>query len=304
MHGAARATDVDAVVACERLARVPHSTRILVAAPWLALGLACASHDGGNEAAIAGSAVEQARVSPAEAVCRHLVDLAVRRTPPTIDTGDEARVLAAIDRCRSHLAARVFGAGAYELRLQEDRDRCLLAASSQADLADCTLARWIEHDDETGRWAEVWRNLGSIAAAFERHILTREGAGPERYACPGKATGHTLVGPTPPLATACEGPTIHACRPVESVASAGDYPSALWRDDPMWRRLGVELDRPHRMHYALEFASTKPGGCQFTAQAFGDLDQDGVWSTFEFSGAVDQFGPNESIGLWFDHEDE
>jgi len=44
------------------------------------------------------------------------------------------------------------------------------------------------------------------------------------------------------------------------------------------------------------------GGCKFTAQAFGDLDEDGVFSTFERSGAADENGTNAGADLYIDQE--
>lgn len=286
------------------MVRVMGSTRLRAGGLSLVLGLACASHDGGGEAAVAEASVEPTvPPSPAEVVCRHLVELAGRRDPPAIDSADPARVRTAVGVCTSSLVARMSGANEWQTQVQADRDRCILAASSQPELADCALPLVKKSETGASRIEEAWPNFGVIARAIERHVLTHDGDG-QRYSCPGAVVGDTVVGPTPPLATACEGPPMHACRPVAESTGAGDYPSALWHDDPMWRMLGVELDRPHRLHYALKFGSRSPGGCQFTAQAFGDLDQDGVWATFEFSGAIDEFGPNENLGLWIDHEHE
>jgi hypothetical protein len=43
---------------------------------------------------------------------------------------------------------------------------------------------------------------------------------------------------------------------------------------------------------------------QFTAQAFGDLDDDGLFSTFERAGAADENGINAAAGLYIDQEIE
>ena len=37
-------------------------------------------------------------------------------------------------------------------------------------------------------------------------------------------------------------------------------------------------------------------------QAFGDLDDDGIYSTFERSGAADMSGVNAAAGLYIDNE--
>ena len=46
------------------------------------------------------------------------------------------------------------------------------------------------------------------------------------------------------------------------------------------------------------------GACQFTVQAFADLDSDGVYSTYETSGAGDQTGVAAAEGYFVDKPDE
>lgn len=58
---------------------------------------------------------------------------------------------------------------------------------------------------------------------------------------------------------------------------------------PGWQELGFALDGPHRYRY--EFVSEGEGPrAMFTARAIGDLNCDGVLSTFERVGAVDEHG--------------
>ena len=65
--------------------------------------------------------------------------------------------------------------------------------------------------------------------------------------------------------------------------------------DPYERRLDqLGLSRRH----------VKRVADQFTAQAFADLDADGIFSTYERSGAGDIQGVNASIGLYVDQEVE
>ena len=59
-------------------------------------------------------------------------------------------------------------------------------------------------------------------------------------------------------------------------------PSGTW-DHPTWRRLDFHLPGPH--YFAYEFETrVVPGGSAFSVRAHGDLDGDGVYSTFEISG--------------------
>ena len=65
-------------------------------------------------------------------------------------------------------------------------------------------------------------------------------------------------------------------------------PPGTW-DHPTWRRLDFALTEPHA--YSFEFKSDNaPSGATFHAQARGDLDGDGVLSTFDVPGKVDKNG--------------
>jgi hypothetical protein len=76
----------------------------------------------------------------------------------------------------------------------------------------------------------------------------------------------------------------------------------LW-DTPAWKALGfrpVAEGVPHA--YAFSFESTA-GGTAFVAQARGDLDGDGVWSTFEIRGfARPGEKPAVAPGMYVDAE--
>ncbi|MDP3215889.1 MAG: hypothetical protein Q8S73_17415 [Deltaproteobacteria bacterium] len=68
--------------------------------------------------------------------------------------------------------------------------------------------------------------------------------------------------------------------PTPSAApTAGGYPAApsAWARDPAWRALGFVISGPHRYQYRVE--ATDPGR-GYTATAIGDLDGDGIFSTF------------------------
>lgn len=59
-------------------------------------------------------------------------------------------------------------------------------------------------------------------------------------------------------------------------------PPGAW-EHPTWRALDFGWTVPHS--YSFEFESdNKPGRATFMARAHGDLDGDGVFSTFEISG--------------------
>jgi type IV pilus assembly protein PilA len=77
-----------------------------------------------------------------------------------------------------------------------------------------------------------------------------------------------------PVASCCQSDTSDKCAPL----------AANWTD-PTWVALHFSLDDPH--YYRYEFISSGSSvGSQFTARARGDLDCDGVESTFEMYGIV------------------
>jgi hypothetical protein len=76
-------------------------------------------------------------------------------------------------------------------------------------------------------------------------------------------------GPVPPLGTCCKSPG-GQCAPEPK----------LWTD-PVWQALKFSVDDPH--YYSYEYRST---GTAFTVIAYGDLNCDGVYSTFEMIGSI------------------
>jgi len=79
-------------------------------------------------------------------------------------------------------------------------------------------------------------------------------------------------------------------------------PAGAW-DQPTWRALGFSFDNPHA--FSFEFISTPEGApTHFRALAHGDLDGDGVVSTFEIEGEVDANGARVLPGMYVDREVE
>jgi hypothetical protein len=65
-------------------------------------------------------------------------------------------------------------------------------------------------------------------------------------------------------------------------------PAGTW-NHPTWRLLDFSVSEPHA--YSFEFSSsTGDNGSQFHAIAHGDLDGDGVLSTFDISGLASKSG--------------
>ena len=63
-------------------------------------------------------------------------------------------------------------------------------------------------------------------------------------------------------------------------------PAGTW-DAPTWRALDFAFDAPHAYSFAFESSNTE-GHSTFTARARGDLDGDGVTSSFSISGSIDR----------------
>lgn len=73
---------------------------------------------------------------------------------------------------------------------------------------------------------------------------------------------------------------------------------SLWRGNTTWRQLGFSIKGPH--FYQYQFVSQGKGDqASFTARALGDLDCDGVYSTFERVGRITKSGYiTAGSGLW------
>ena len=70
------------------------------------------------------------------------------------------------------------------------------------------------------------------------------------------------------------------------------YTEDLWLHNSVWMDLGFEKDVPHAFHYNFEAVNdtTGFGACEFTVTARGDLDGDGIYSTYSIRGELDQNG--------------
>lgn len=88
--------------------------------------------------------------------------------------------------------------------------------------------------------------------------------------------------------------------------NAGSYPMTEWTDNNVWNGLNFQQEQAHYFHYNFRAANvlTGFGSCQFTAQAFADLDDDDIFSTYERTGAADNNGVNGAAGLYIDQEVE
>jgi len=81
-----------------------------------------------------------------------------------------------------------------------------------------------------------------------------------------------------------------------------DDPPRAW-EHPTWRALQFGFDHAHAFSFAFE-SSEESGVPTFRAVAHGDLDGDGVLSTFEVVGVVDERGARVLPGMFVDREVE
>lgn len=121
------------------------------------------------------------------------------------------------------------------------------------------------------------------------------------------AGGQANITPALGGATDCNLGPGGRCVPAVGGGGAGYYDMTEWTNNAVWNGLNFQMEQAHYFHYnfiALN-GNTGFGTCQFTAQAFGDLDGDvTVYSTYERTGAADQNGVNGAAGLYIDQEVE
>lgn len=123
------------------------------------------------------------------------------------------------------------------------------------------------------------------------------------HRCPhplGVPAGGT-TGVTPPMATDCSAGPGGRCIPQVGGGGGGYYDIGVW-GTTMWDQLNFGMETGHFFHYSFTAtnASTGYGNCQFTAQAWGNLDGDTTFSTFERTGGADVNGVNAAAGLYID----
>jgi len=194
-----------------------------------------------------------------------------------------------------------------------------------AAIAIPALTKYMRRSKTSEARVQLAKMFDAASAFFnEEHVdrgqvaLIGQGGGiallaPHR--CPhqnGETTGLSEAGIAPDLGLDCNLGPGGRCVPAINGAGPGYYELSEWSDDPVWNGLNFQMEQAHYFHY--NFIATNSGSgfgnCQFTAQAFGDLDADAAggsaqpFSTYERSGAADQNGVNGAAGLYIDQEVE
>lgn len=126
------------------------------------------------------------------------------------------------------------------------------------------------------------------------------------HKCPNNGDLEGEAGITPPLSVDCNDGPGGRCVPSVGGGGPGYYDMSMWTDNDVWNGLNFQQEQAHYFHYNFKWknSDTGFGDCQFTTQAFADLDGDGVYSTYERSGAADVHGVNAAAGLYIDKETE
>lgn len=164
-----------------------------------------------------------------------------------------------------------------------------------AKLFDATVAYYSE--EHVGRGSVALIGAGGGLSNLAPHRCPHQS---------GEATGISEAGMTPSLGTDCNLGPGGRCVPAVGGGAAGYYDMTAWTDNPVWNSLNFQLEQAHYFHYNFQASNSASGygQCQFTAQAFADLDNDGTYSTFERAGAADNNGVNAAAGLYIDRDVE
>jgi len=196
-------------------------------------------------------------------------------------------------------------------------DPALLAAVAGigAAIAVPAFSKYVRRSKTSEARVQLAKMFDSTASYFNEEHVSRGatslvgGAAPPSGAphqCPnnGKLEGESGI--TPPLSVDCSKGPGGRCVPTAGGGGPGYYDIALWNDNVVWNQMNMVMEQAHYFHYNFKWGNDDKGygTCQFTAQAFADLDGDGVFSTYERSGAADMHGVNASIGLYIDQEVE
>jgi prepilin-type N-terminal cleavage/methylation domain-containing protein len=188
-----------------------------------------------------------------------------------------------------------------------------------AAIAVPALTKYMRRSKTSEARVQIAKLFDAASAYFnEEHVergevqIIGQGAGISNLAphrCPhqsGQETGQTQADITPDLGINCNDGPGGRCVPSEGGGGGGYYEIDLWGNNRVWNSLNFQQEQAHFFHYNFQASNggTGFGACQFTAQAFADLDNDAVYSTYERSGAADENGVNAAAGLYIDQEVE
>jgi prepilin-type N-terminal cleavage/methylation domain-containing protein len=190
-----------------------------------------------------------------------------------------------------------------------------------AAIAIPALTKYMRRSKTSEARAQIAKMFDGAVAAFTQENVQRGQTGfissggsitdMAVHRCPhpdGTPAGQELAPITPDITgvRCSDGPGGRCVPSGTGSGGEGFYAMTAWTHNPVWNGLSFQQEQGHYFYYnfAAENAITGYGRCQFTAQAFGDLTGDQVYSTFERSGAADQMGVNAAAGLYIHNEVE
>ena len=158
---------------------------------------------------------------------------------------------------------------------------------------------------------EPLEHLPRMAAGAEAYFFTaREGeriSGIPLHRCPtdhedpevGEAAGPIV----PHISLDCARAENGLCIPIPPEEGGGEdrYYDYVWERFMPFPQLGFSMDEPHRFHYQFvsHNAASGFGECRFTAQAFGNLDDDySLHSTYLLTGRLSEAGAEIGAVEW------
>jgi hypothetical protein len=174
------------------------------------------------------------------------------------------------------------------------RAKVKLPASELIDSTIGSFTKYMNRSKTSEARVHVAKMFDAAAAYFnEEHVDPTAAA--VVHGCPNDGRAEGSAGITPPLSVDCS----QGCMPAS-------YGVQLWTDNKVWNALNFQMEDKHYFHYDFKWSNVAGGygKCQFTVHAFGDLDHDGVFSTFERAASADEMGINVAAGLYIDHESE
>ena len=222
-----------------------------------------------------------------------------------------------LERAAKHLLPKVEGDQLTLTVPFRAGDPAILAAIAGigAAIAVPAFTKYIRRSKTSEGRVQLAKMFDSTASFFNEEHVDRGavsligGAAPATGAphkCPnnGKLKGESGI--TPPLSVDCSKGPGGRCVPAAGGGGPGYYDIALWNDNAVWNQMNMVMEQAHYFHYNFKWANGASGygECQFTAQAFADLDGDGIFSTYERSGSADMHGVSASAGLYIDQEVE
>ena len=155
-----------------------------------------------------------------------------------------------------------------------------------AALAIYGVSRYLKH----AKTAEATRNLGSMETGSKNQFQ--------------QETDTSGIGTGPFVHTFCPNSAINPPSTGLPAAAKIKAPPADW-GDPAWQCLKFSINEPQFYRYTYVGNTTTTGtAATYTATANGDLDGNGVQSTFQLIGAGSQTGDAQRTALLITNEDE